>query len=221
MSFSMNIVLSDRNKAEINVLDLMPTFSMESLESLPDSVVLKDPEGRYINCNDAAIHALKIPKKDELINKFAQDFNWGKEPSKWRENDLKVISTNQAMQCFEEIVHDNHKHVYVATIMPVYHCNKNIGTLKLLKFQKLIELSKVSNSPIASREIECLYYLIKGFSLKEIGQIMQISSRTVEHHIKNSKIKLKCLRRSELIAKASQLSSIKKMLLSDETNLEK
>ena len=46
-------------------------------------------------------------------------------------------------------------------------------------------LSKLSN-----REIECIKFIVKGFTIKQIARELQLSPRTVEHHINNIKNKV-------------------------------
>lgn len=54
---------------------------------------------------------------------------------------------------------------------------------------------------ISSREVECLYLLSKGHTVKEIAQILDISPRTVDTYIERLKQKLQCNFKSELIQK--------------------
>ncbi|MCH9644404.1 MAG: helix-turn-helix transcriptional regulator [Gammaproteobacteria bacterium] len=43
---------------------------------------------------------------------------------------------------------------------------------------------------LTHREKQCIKYLLKGFTMKEVGRMMNISHRTVESHIANMKNKL-------------------------------
>lgn len=54
---------------------------------------------------------------------------------------------------------------------------------------------------LSKREIECVNYLIRGMTAKQIGTIMDLSHRTVEFYLKRIKNKLTCRTKSELIAK--------------------
>lgn len=56
-----------------------------------------------------------------------------------------------------------------------------------------------SVSGLSLKESKCLYYVLRGKSAREIGEILFISTRTVEGHIANAKDKLQCKTRSELI----------------------
>lgn len=61
---------------------------------------------------------------------------------------------------------------------------------------------KNGESAFSSRELECLFYLIRGKSAKIIGKILNISPRTVEQYVENIKIKLDCQSRCDIIEAA-------------------
>lgn len=55
---------------------------------------------------------------------------------------------------------------------------------------------------LTERQLECLFYLLRGFSVPMIAERLFVSKRTVESHIENIKLKLDCFTRTELIEKA-------------------
>lgn len=59
---------------------------------------------------------------------------------------------------------------------------------------------------ISLRELDCLRYLTKNYTFKEIGKYLALSPRTVETYINNLKDKLGCEKRSQLIEVATQLN---------------
>jgi len=52
------------------------------------------------------------------------------------------------------------------------------------------------------REVQVLYYLIRGMTSKEIASKIYLHSRTVEYHSDRLKEKFGCMRKSQLIGKA-------------------
>ncbi|HHT0594906.1 TPA: LuxR C-terminal-related transcriptional regulator [Legionella anisa] len=205
-------LLSDKNKYEIN--EVMPSISMESLFFLPDwHVYHLDIEGKYIKCNEKSCEFLGL-SQDEILYKTNFDLPWKENAAEWRENDFKVMSTQKSIEFTEEMVHQNNKYICTAVKSPVYMRDKVSGVLILIKIARKIPLT-INNDIISQRELQCLYYLIKGFALKQIAHVLQISFRTVEHHINNAKTKLNCYHRSDLIEKASQLTDIKNKLFLD------
>lgn len=61
-----------------------------------------------------------------------------------------------------------------------------------------------SDTLLSVRESECLFFLLRGKTTKEIAQILQLSPRTVESYIDHIKIKFACHTRSELLEKAEK-----------------
>ncbi len=57
---------------------------------------------------------------------------------------------------------------------------------------------------LTNRETECLFYLVRGKTAKQMAAILSISFRTIEKHISNIKHKLNCTTKSDLIDKAIQ-----------------
>jgi DNA-binding CsgD family transcriptional regulator len=66
---------------------------------------------------------------------------------------------------------------------------------------------------LSPRQTDCLFYLAQGKTAKEIANIINLSKRTVEHHINAIKLKYNCHSRSALVAKAMGIPAIKKRLL--------
>ncbi|STX51763.1 LuxR family transcriptional regulator [Legionella busanensis] len=52
---------------------------------------------------------------------------------------------------------------------------------------------------IRQREAECLFYILKGKSAREIGPILNLSPRTIEYYLNTLKDKLNCKKKSEMI----------------------
>lgn len=58
---------------------------------------------------------------------------------------------------------------------------------------------------LSSREQECLFYLCRGFTYRQLSEILNISISTAQTHIENIKLKLKLHTKSELIDEAMRL----------------
>jgi DNA-binding CsgD family transcriptional regulator len=57
----------------------------------------------------------------------------------------------------------------------------------------------------SQRELECLFFLLRGKTAKTIAKMLLISHRTVEDHCEQIKFKLECQTKSEVIEKAISL----------------
>src|SRR5207253_1891119 len=67
----------------------------------------------------------------------------------------------------------------------------------------LEEIKPITRFPVLSKQQEkCLYYLVRGMTMKQIAKILELSPKTVEHYLDAVKIKLNCRTRSELVEHA-------------------
>jgi DNA-binding CsgD family transcriptional regulator len=55
------------------------------------------------------------------------------------------------------------------------------------------------DNPLSPRELDCVFYLMRGKTMKEIAQTLQISPRTVETYLEQARLKLGCTRKSDLV----------------------
>ena len=62
-------------------------------------------------------------------------------------------------------------------------------------------LTDAQGKYLTKREAECVYYLAKGYTIKEIGKALNISPRTVEDNLRRIKDKLAVRSRAGLISK--------------------
>jgi DNA-binding CsgD family transcriptional regulator len=63
------------------------------------------------------------------------------------------------------------------------------------------EDSSIPNVKLSKRQIDCITYLLKNKTSREMAELMNISSRTAESYIENIKFKLNCNSKLELIGK--------------------
>ncbi|WP_019215119.1 response regulator transcription factor [Legionella tunisiensis] len=67
-------------------------------------------------------------------------------------------------------------------------------------------------SHLTKRQMDCLYHLVKGMTIKQIANTLNLSPKTVEHYLDAVKVKLKCRNRAELITVALQMPAIREQL---------
>lgn len=67
------------------------------------------------------------------------------------------------------------------------------------KFEASAILNIQFKLSITHRQAECLYYLFRGKTAKQIAKILNLSYRTIEYYIENLKNKFDCKNRTELI----------------------
>lgn len=84
--------------------------------------------------------------------------------------------------------------------LPIY-LNPDQHDFNDLKFK----LTSKVKQYISKREIECLYFLMKGKSARETGLHLNLSQRTVEYYVNSLKDKLNCAKKSDIIEKVLKL----------------
>lgn len=60
---------------------------------------------------------------------------------------------------------------------------------------------KLNLNKLSPRECECIRYMMRGMTTKQMACVMYLSPRTVEGYITNVKNKLDCKNRYEIISK--------------------
>lgn len=72
----------------------------------------------------------------------------------------------------------------------------------------------MSISVLTFQQEECLFFLVKGMTIKLIAKQLNLAPKTVEHYLEATKNKLNCHSRFELISTALTLPNIQKRLFS-------
>lgn len=140
------------------------------------SIAKAGPYWTDIFCFYSRQHAEKTDKK------FLQNFQF-----------LEMFS-QRFVDNFHDIIKQGEKHPLVT---PEIYLKKNVNLT--LDQQAFIDSFGAIVEPLSKRELECLYYIIKGNTAAEVGKILHISRRTVESHLQHAKDKL-CVRKlSKLI----------------------
>ena len=201
---------------------------IEAFENLSPSILIywKDTQSLHYGCNDrmAKIYGLE---RSEVAGVAAQEFMSKEEAEITIANDQQVLN-DQTTRSFIEVVQfktqqEPFTELSIKTVMRD-SANQIAGTFGIslilndrylqessLAFQKmnhigtgslpLLLLPTEHQSKLTPRERECIYYLIKGKTAKEIANIFNISTRTVEAHLIQIKHKLGCNTRSQIIEK--------------------
>tara|TARA_A100001015_G_scaffold316942_1_gene432527 strand:- start:1586 stop:2005 length:420 start_codon:yes stop_codon:yes gene_type:complete len=68
------------------------------------------------------------------------------------------------------------------------------------------------------REAQCMYYILHGCTIVQVGERLNLSHRTVEFYVKNMKMKLNIQTKSELIAYAMKIGFLELIDFSDSTD---
>lgn len=204
---------------------------LDFLKQLPGLVALVDYDQRLLGVNAFTAKILGFKNVSEAlgvtvfnvpckVSEYADVF------TKQNRNILQNI-TNQKLLDIHPFVHDEMKAFLVNKSR---YINKNNEEFCLIlgseiKKSTLLQISlnlvesekkyrnrnsnksyligeELQNIKLSARELECLFYLVRGKTSADIAECMRLSKRTVESYIDNIKIKMNCPTKADLIEKA-------------------
>lgn len=194
------------------------------------SCAIKNHDLTYLWANQNYLSLLGITENN-LIEKSDKDLpidDIASNSDHYQAMDKAVIQQQRPQQYMNVIKYsDGDLHLHLSLKTP-YFDNKNtlrgvlgigfpIYSKEMLNQLNTILLTKAHNDRAISgvytvtstvnylltpREQECLFWLLRGLTAKDIGEKLEISFRTVEIHISNIKNKYSCDSKSALIAYA-------------------
>lgn len=189
--------------------------------SLPASVYWKDKNGVYLGRNLYAFKKMqalgleRCTNKDFVIGKTDYDFFSEEVAEQYRENDLMVLTNGEELVKEEVVRLPSGEIIIQLSSKAVFYNEKNqvagvIGTtVDITSIRKhssyTISVEFYQRHGLRKRQAECLYLLVRGMTLKQIGQELSLSPRTVEHYLEAVKSQFGCNSRSELIKFALSL----------------
>lgn len=174
------------------------TLNLHSYNLIEGPVFIKDKVGRYLWANSFFINrSAGCSSLGEINNKTDTDFPWHAYADILQSNDKTVLSVQQSQSHYEHIVRHDGTFVNILTRKcPLYDDHEEL--LGLIGFS--IEVPQTKQIALLSkREKECVSFLSKGYTDKQIAKQLGISPRTVETHLSAAKHKLSIATRAELI----------------------
>ncbi|MFA5959098.1 MAG: helix-turn-helix transcriptional regulator [Tatlockia sp.] len=212
------------NFTELTNLNDSVDLDIEPMQDLRYFLFFKDMKGKYLNCNQQMALESGFNSKKDIIGLTDFDFPCfsEKEAHIFRKNDQEVIVKESLISCIEPItLSQNRKYCALTQKYPLRSNNKiigNIGFSLLVEKNEIMLPSETAQTELDSefltaRQLDCLFYLVKGMSYKQIAAKLAISPRTVGHHIDAMKEKLNCYNRAALVAKALKFPLIIEKLL--------
>jgi DNA-binding CsgD family transcriptional regulator len=208
--------------------------SLNSMISfMPGYIGWKDVHSKFKYVNNEVLNIIGYKTVEEIIGLTDYDLKCkaAEHAGIFKRQDQSVLAAGRKKRYLDVMeYHQGEVKVLIGERMPLYYENKLMGLLiscqeithffinsiKLVKSTPSNIRSEFSsyeivteiNTPahiLSKRETECLYWLLRGKSVKETAKLMGISPRTVETHMETIKRKLNCATKSELIEKAFYL----------------
>lgn len=196
------------------------------LTSFPGSVYCKDKQGTYLAVNKFQLHMIG---NVEMVGKKDKDFCWGEQAPTLQQNDHKIVYLEKPATFIEPCVtFDKKLRSFLSYKFPLK--NKVDKVIGLFGMSVLLDDSETMNTwliessylhltnllslnkDLTLRQLDCLYYLVRGMTMKQIAQAMNLAPKTIEHYLESIKKKLNCQSRTELISHALQIPYIRKKL---------
>ncbi len=197
------------------------------IEQLPGYIAWKDNNHCYLGCNRnlADVHGFRYPKqiigmKDEDLGERSEEvlaFYHDCDTLALSGKTVKLIHNIGSPDPYKSFLLEkkplfNDKNHIIGTIFQCNELKENVifslkqyddkhqkSTLKSYKigaFENPFDLS--------TRELECLFCVLRGMTAKRIAEVLQLSKRTIEFYISNIKNKFGSLTKSELMVLSIQ-----------------
>jgi|SRR5579862_557689 len=191
------------------------------INQLLGNVGWKDKEFRHLGCNNNLANSLnlKFPediiglKDSDLPTHTEQDIRFHLENDKLAlaGKTIKVVHSYQDLFYF--ITKKPLKDINERTIGVIYHCQELANPdffFHLNRMDKKYLLRNKDRSyfniqsdhnpfQLSQRQKECVFYMLRGKTTKQIAEILNLSKRTVDFYIENIKNKIACHAKSELL----------------------
>jgi len=194
----------------------------EYFHELPLHYYVKDLHGTLVSCNNTLAKTIGLEKSSDLIGMNNNDLCPDPEDALVvKKNDDKIISLKKQCVFIEKVMLPFREEVktYISYKMPLMN-GKVKGLVGIsfavdetaTEFSALSSLIKNQSITLSKRQLDCLFHLVKGHTVRQIATLLSLSAKTVEHYLETCKDKLNCLTKSELISAGLQLSVIRKRL---------
>jgi len=192
---------------------------------------LKTPESTIIATTNFNAKLLGCRHQDNLIGKT--DYDYPSQASEFArhflEEDHKVLMEQKCCTFLNIIKYkDEQWRLVISEKWPVFnHNNDLIAIASKARFldysdclaKPFLNLDNLFNnkqtilssysvddfSSLTPKEQECLFFLLRGKTAKQIATLMRINHRTVESYFEKIKLKMNCINKADLIEKSFNL----------------
>lgn len=197
------------------------------LMQIPGCIAWKDKNLKYQGANKNLLITMNFEHPKELVGLSDEDLalNTPELNTFFHEQDLLALQ-GHSVEVIHDLEHAKDKTYFLqksplrceqgTIIGVVYYCMmwSQADLLTALrqidqKFQPASALSHYYNidahhnpNNLSVRELECLFLQLRGKTIKQTGEILNLSKRTVESYLDNIKAKFGCQSKSELLVAA-------------------
>jgi len=221
MNFNTNAQNSIKEQFDIHSLGFQGLVNQ-----MPGFYYAKNLDGQYLFANEEFAHYAFCDSEQQIKNKRDDDLPWKKQASLLQSIDSRVIAITGFFQEIVEIIHPEYGVTQFLTTKKRLLNNEGktcgvVGMSVSLSVQdnypqmwhktnksvinKRFFLGKeFSDQYLTHQEIKVYRIILLGYSAKEGGELLNISSKTIEFHTEQLRKKLSCHNKGELLRKAHQ-----------------
>lgn len=188
------------------------------IDQSPGFMGWKNRDLTYAGCNANLATMLGLQCPDNIVGLTDRDLRDFTEESYQfhHHNDLLALS-GKTVHCLHQSTTFNGEGLFTIIKKPlidnekkiigiIYHCTPMQTTASLSMMQQdkrnLVAMPAANINKLSAREMECLFYVLRGKTLKEIAIMLQLSRRTIETYFENIKNKFGCTNKTELLVQA-------------------
>ncbi|MBA3660350.1 MAG: PAS domain-containing protein [Gammaproteobacteria bacterium] len=192
------------------------------LDQLNLYIWAKDKNFRYVYCNEHYAMAAGLDSPHQIIGKSDTQLPWRKLAELFKVGDYDVLNVQTRINTPEvsDTINDV-KEILVTENQLLNSSNKCIGVVgtfvditgkQLVSKTGHFDISSkryylgedFGNEYLTHREVEVFRKLLLGYTAKQMGEVLNISAKTIESYIDNLRRKLQAKNKGEIIATAIQ-----------------
>lgn len=201
-------------------------FLLSVIEQIPEILLIENLSHQFVYANTytAKLFGYQDLKEMQGIDAHSMRCPASESAESFIQQDQQVIQTQKPINLLD--IHeyaDQQSRVLLTKKMPIFegeklkhilcHCREIDSKILRQISMKLLSLDQTITGKTASasydivhakdnlskREVEIMFFLLRGKTAPEIAEILFLSKRTIENHIANMKQKLQCHKKSEII----------------------
>jgi len=203
--------------------ELFDTLDINFLDNTPVHLFWKNENGAYLGCSEKLAQSLGFNGSKDILGCTDFDLCWAASAPNFRLNDKQVIHHAKPKIAIEtgKLTNGEVGRALSYKWPLCLRSKKVVGTICIAMefesddvFSSFIAeqalnhshincptMDEITSHGLSKRQAECVYYLTKGMSIKQIANILNLSPRTVGHYLEAVKDKLGCYSRAQLISK--------------------
>src|SRR3990167_2895100 len=195
-------------------------------DQLPGNIGWKASDGKHLGCNTNLAKALQFKNPEKIVGLTDHDLpDQTDESCHFHHKNDRLVLSGQSVSGIHQSLPPYDGSLFYFIKKPLFANNKMMGIIYYC--QPFMQSKSIDNLIIndrkylpaksyytfgtndnpyklSTRELECLFLMLRSKTAKQIGEILHLSKRTIEFYIVNIKNKLGSQSKSDLLCIAIQ-----------------